>query len=231
MKPLKPFDPTIFTMDTWIISDTHIGHGNIVGYAGRPADHNERMLQAWRELVQPKDIVLHLGDVAMTNAGSDYETALRELPGRKFLIPGNHDGLTNAGALRRWGLEVITPLPRNTANEKRLLVPISEVIVAFSHRPLKDTEDKAWDINIHGHIHVNKWPEAEYPWMGRPQVNVSVEVMAYRPWRLRDVLMGTGEYRVETSNGEPLIGACVHGNPIHYRYPCLQCAKFHSLVA
>lgn len=192
---LPPLSP-----DTWLVSDTHWGHGNIIKYSGRPLDHNERMLAAWRERVRPDDVVIHLGDVAMsTGQGSPripaFANEIRALPGTTYLILGNHDGWTNSAVQRWFGFQVVTPLARNALGERRALAEVDGIRVALSHRPLVDPDDREWDVNIHGHIHVNGWPG--YPeFSDRMHCNVSVEVTDYGPVRLGDVLAGeAGEWR------------------------------------
>ncbi len=52
-------------LDTWIISDTHFGHKNIIKYCDRPLNHNELMIEQWGDLIKWQDNVLHLGDLAV----------------------------------------------------------------------------------------------------------------------------------------------------------------------
>lgn len=78
----------------WVISDTHFSHLNIVAYSKRPFanidEMNEAMVRRWAEVVKPEDYVFHLGDWFM---GQKHlaPPIMRRLPGRKFLIRGNHD--------------------------------------------------------------------------------------------------------------------------------------------
>ncbi len=79
-------------MTIWLISDTHFGHENIIGYCGRPfanaAEMDEAMVERWNAAVKPSDKVYHLGDVTMKKQGL---AVVRSLHGRKRLIRGNHD--------------------------------------------------------------------------------------------------------------------------------------------
>jgi calcineurin-like phosphoesterase family protein len=83
---------------TWIGSDLHFGHANIMKFCPETrarfkndvAYMNEAMVREWNEIVQPEDLTYILGDVAFCNV----QTAtgfLRRMNGRKVLIEGNHD--------------------------------------------------------------------------------------------------------------------------------------------
>lgn len=169
-------------LDTWIVSDTHFFHDNIVKYCSRPADHTLLMQDRWFAHVALDDDVLHLGDLFMGNSEKARQL-LVQLPGHKYYIRGNHDskrstfyqdaGFTFVGDEKLHPLGAIKYV---TANGVR---------VWLSHYP--DTNHLAeWDVNIHGHIHNNGYPQNIKG--DRDYRNVSVEVMDYRPWRLRDIL-------------------------------------------
>ncbi|HNS38052.1 MAG TPA: hypothetical protein PKM01_09725, partial [Anaerolineaceae bacterium] len=53
--------------------------------------------------------------------------------------------------------------------------------LVFSHRPIVPLPPGI--LNLHGHVHNNPTPE-----LGSRHINLSIEVRAYRPWRLGDVL-------------------------------------------
>lgn len=160
--------------DTFIISDTHFGHKNIIKYCDRPEDHDEIMQRNWWRTVSVDDTVLHLGD--LTFKSRSYIPIAR-LPGKKYLILGNHDKKKS-----EWyggeGFEVIKPFVWNK--------------IAFTHYPLGaeiDTYDDNgddWKINIHGHVHNNAPKYKEHS--GKLWINVSVEMMNYTPTKLRDIL-------------------------------------------
>ena len=78
----------------YFTSDTHFGHENIIRYCNRPFRNAEEMnaglIRRWRETVPEDGIVFHLGDFAHGNARL-WNDILSALPGRKYLILGNHD--------------------------------------------------------------------------------------------------------------------------------------------
>lgn len=160
----------------YVISDTHFFHRNILRYANRPYDHEAMMVKRWQRVVGENDIVLHLGDLFFGGQeGYDlfkYEVTPR-LPGRKYLVLGNHDK-------RKWdyeslGFTVIKPFQVSYRNYK----------VSFDHYPkfLKEPERV---IHVHGHIHSNGYARNEPHRWGN--INVSVEVLDYRPHRITRLL-------------------------------------------
>lgn len=79
----------------YFTSDWHIGHRNILSLGdGRPFSSLEEMhstlLKKAREVVGPEDEFYVLGDIALGNFEESLKV-LEQFPGRKFLVPGNHD--------------------------------------------------------------------------------------------------------------------------------------------
>lgn len=160
------------TLDTWIVSDTHFGHANIVRYCNRPEDHERIMVERWNKTVGPRDPILHLGDLAFWKR----RDPLPRLNGDKYLIKGNHDQLGTAW----YESQGFTIAPRKIwfADE------IGQVVL--THEPIEEGEVEGWDVNIHGHIHNNGY-RIDYN-RSLDYRNVSVEVMDYTPVRLSEIL-------------------------------------------
>lgn len=55
------------------------------------AAHDAWLLDLWRSTVDKKDMVYILGDLTFFKS-EDARHLLEKLPGRKYLIAGNHDG-------------------------------------------------------------------------------------------------------------------------------------------
>lgn len=74
-------------------SDHHFYHQNIIRFCNRPfatvEEMNEKLVNAWNEIVDPEDEVYYIGDFSM--AFRPVELYTKRLNGSKFLIPGNHD--------------------------------------------------------------------------------------------------------------------------------------------
>ena len=80
--------------ETWIWSDLHLKHANIIRYCKRPFANreNEALIAAWESTVAPEDTVVCAGDVALAGAPKALDIErIRRLPGRKLLVQGNHD--------------------------------------------------------------------------------------------------------------------------------------------
>ena len=122
----------------YFITDTHLGHDQIIGYCNRPADFSERIIKNWKGQVKPDDWVVHLGDVAWPK----YYEVLKELPGHKILVRGNHDRKSDSW-YRSHGFDIVCT---EFANK------IEGVDIVFTHIPLIFHDH---DINVCGHLHAS----------------------------------------------------------------------------
>ena len=85
-------------MTTWVTSDLHFGHKNIMTFCPEARSRfkldldymNETMVKEWNEMIEPEDTVYILGDVAFLPAPK-ATSFMRRLNGRKILVEGNHD--------------------------------------------------------------------------------------------------------------------------------------------
>jgi calcineurin-like phosphoesterase family protein len=165
--------------DTWIISDTHLFHENIIKYASRPAHHNTIIINNWYTTVKPDDTILHLGDVILSSAYRMKDTA-RFLTGNKYLIKGNHD--SRRKMRNHMGFNIVDRKQKRYNGNTYHFVPALEYGVIFSHQPLPLEWLKKWHVvNIHGHIH-------NLDTLDNRHINMSVEVRNYMPWRFGKVL-------------------------------------------
>src|SRR5690348_13012574 len=175
-------DSPLISLDTWLISDTHFGHKNIIKYCSRPQNCDRLMIDNWKRLVDPNDTVLHLGDLVMTGQnGWKYNAEIFNLPGHKYLLKGNHDRGTNTYYKRQFNFEVVG---KSLDGNYWLSFEHNNRRVILSHFPW--SRGREWHVNVHGHIHNNGY-SAEALRMNKDHRNISVEVMNYEPVRLRDV--------------------------------------------
>ena len=81
----------------FITSDTHFAHDRefIWGPRGftNHVDHDNKIIENWNSVVQPDDIVYHLGDVILGD--NEYGiSCLKQLRGNIKILAGNHDTKT-----------------------------------------------------------------------------------------------------------------------------------------
>lgn len=164
-------------MARYVISDHHFGHANIIEYCDRPfsspGEMNTELLNRHYDTVSDDDLLIHLGDVAMDmRDGRETIEFFDRLDG-DLLLQGNHDvGLSPSDA----------PFPVLDS----CVIKHDEYQFYCTHRP-EDVPD-AWDgWVLHGHHH-NNHPE-EYPFVAydAKRVNVSCELLEYRPVALDTV--------------------------------------------
>jgi calcineurin-like phosphoesterase family protein len=161
-------------MNTFLISDTHFGHKNILNFLtkeGVPlrkfndSSHmDEYMIEAWNSVVKPTDKVYHLGDVAITSFNNTKEIFDR-LNGTKILIKGNHD----KDKLSQYA---------QIFKDVRAYHILDNILLA--HIPIHPESLSRWKGQVHGHLHSNNvmltetLPDSRY-------YNVSVEQIDYTP--------------------------------------------------
>lgn len=174
-------DPNIDPASTWLVSDTHFGHANIVGFCDRPEDHEEAIVRHWSEEVPQQGTVLHLGDFSYRNNAYTKNIIAPKLTGkRKLLILGNHDK-QRPNFYRECGFKIVNPFAINYEG----------FFVNFSHYPLNSPAGPKY-IRIHGHIHNNGYggKSASFTPFAAGQINVSVEQTHYSPVNLKLLLDG-----------------------------------------
>lgn len=131
----------------WIITDTHLGHDNIVKYCNRPENHSELILEGLSK-IKEGDTIIHLGDFCIGKDAYWHKEFFDRIPNTKrILILGNHDKKHKNWYLRN-GWDFVCEQFSNNYFGKYITfshIPIAE------NRFIKDIEN----INIHGHYHNN----------------------------------------------------------------------------
>jgi calcineurin-like phosphoesterase family protein len=139
-------------MKTWVTSDLHFGHKNIMNYCPETrarfnndvAYMNNAMAEEWNDKVEPEDLVYILGDVAFMS-GSDAGRMVNRLNGTKILIEGNHDKKT---------LKDVTFFNAFKEVHKYLDINYDGHKIVMFHYPIAE-----WDqmqrgaLQFHGHLH------------------------------------------------------------------------------
>lgn len=141
-------------MKTWITSDLHFGHTNIMKFCPQSRARfrndvnymNEQMVVEWNSIVQPGDLVYILGDVAFLPAQKAAEY-MNRCNGDKILVEGNHDrkALKDPSFFRAFK-EV----------HKYLEITYDGTLVCMFHYPIYDHNGAGrGSIMLHGHRHGN----------------------------------------------------------------------------
>lgn len=139
-------------MKTFITSDLHFGHTNIMKFCPQTRARfrndvsymNSAMVEEWNAKVEPDDLVYILGDVAFMS-GSDAGRMMNRLNGTKILIEGNHDRKTLMDATFRNAFKEI---------HKYLDIVYDGHKIVMFHYPIAE-----WDqmhrgaLHFHGHLH------------------------------------------------------------------------------
>lgn len=128
----------------WFCSDLHFGHKGIEKFRGQTeAENRARIMREWQSVVGKKDHVYVLGDACFTMETVD---SFAQLPGEKFLVRGNHDGLNTAVYLKYF-------------TEVYGLLKYKEFWL--SHAPIHPDELRG-KVNLHGHVHFGTLPDTRY---------------------------------------------------------------------
>ncbi len=208
-------------MTLWVISDTHFGHANILDY--EPArrawctdieTHDRAIIEAWRAVVAPDDLVLHCGDFSLGSRERAVEI-VAQLPGHLDIVLGNHDRGPNA--MESLGFSFA---------QKRLVISrdagdivgaalyielgIEGAHIIARHAPSAFTADElaSGALLLHGHMHGHvpgandAAPDRRHAYPSDPAVrsrlvDASIEALptAPGPMRLADLISYTRERR------------------------------------
>jgi len=209
------FRDDIDIRNTWVVSDTHFGHENIVGFCHRPEDHEQAIIAEWRRVVPDDATVLHLGDLTYKSNAWFKNIIAKELTGaRKLLIRGNHDKNPRK-FYEKCGFNLVRPFKLafdddshyqqeglETLNMHGPLAQYNQprYIVSFSHYAWSlrdDGPDQPYNHwRIHGHIHNNGYTREGFVPFLKNHINLSVEQTRYTPVNLKLLLDAAilGEY-------------------------------------
>ena len=153
----------------WYTSDVHFGHKKVSELRGfnDTVSHDEAIIREWERVVKKNDIVYVLGDIAVGYHQYALDV-LKDLPGRKHLISGNHDIVHpyhskghSKKEQEKWldTFETIQPfLLRKSGGQKFLMshFPYPEAGDGFSREGSRYDQFRLPDMGLpllHGHTH------------------------------------------------------------------------------
>jgi calcineurin-like phosphoesterase family protein len=156
--------------NTFLFSDPHFDHKNIIRYAHRPFKNVEQMnktiLKNYNKIVKDNSSVFFLGDMTLRKGARGLNFWLKQLKGNIIYFRGNHD-------------------PRGY---KETVIHVDNLYFKLSHFPRNRGDWVGW--MIHGHVH-DKWPFINYDYK---TINVSVDVTGFKPVRLSDIIKAVKKY-------------------------------------
>lgn len=166
-----------FDNKTWVWSDLHFFHKNIIDFSDRPYPDvdtmNEHLVANFNDYVGKDDTSIWVGDIGFSN-----DTAINKLidqcNGYKILIVGNHD--FNKKKLRKLNFD-----------ETHLIYQIDtpHVDLVFTHYPMDNLPLPYF--NVHGHLHV--YPPKNYFSNSLQHLNVNCEFIDYKPMDLDKLIL------------------------------------------
>ena len=133
----------------WLTSDTHFCHNKEFIYKARGFNSIEEMNDAiitnWNKVIQPDDIVYHLGDIILSDIDGGINI-LNKLSGKIRLAIGNHDTENRLARYRALGLFDDIQFGYSIKYHKKRLL--------LTHYPqLTGNFDGSKTYSIHGHTH------------------------------------------------------------------------------
>lgn len=165
-------------MQTYVIGDLHLGHSNIIKYCARPfrwkkpEEMDGVLIHNWNNLVKKTDTVYFLGDLCGPQSKINADQYFKHLNGNITWIRGNHDEQ-----------KYISSAKLVESVEKEFM----GIKILFTHDPKTAPDDYDGWI-VHGHEHNNNL--RTYPFFNphKRRINVSAEVVGYKPVPLPDLL-------------------------------------------
>jgi calcineurin-like phosphoesterase family protein len=159
-------------MATFLIADTHFGHGSIIRMCARPfsdvREMDDTMRDLWNATVRPEDTVVHLGDFAHRYPAERLARLFASLNGKKHLIKGNHDD------------EHTLALPWQSVHDI-LITSIDSTRVVLAHYALRTWPGiRKGALQLYGHSH-GRLPG------NQQSMDIGVDLMGWSPVRLNQI--------------------------------------------
>jgi len=150
--------------NTFLFSDPHFDHKNIIRYCHRPFKNvnqmNETILKNYNKKVKKNSLVYFLGDMAYGRGSRGAIFWFKQLKGHIIWLKGNHD----------------------KRGYKETVIHVGDLYFKLSHFPANRGDWVGWF--IHGHVH-EKSPFIDFQ---HKQINVSVDVTGFKPVKLSDII-------------------------------------------
>jgi calcineurin-like phosphoesterase family protein len=172
-------------MTVFFTSDTHFGHGGVLGLYQRPfasvAAMDTALVERWNAIVGAGDEVWHLGDFALGGGVARAGALLDALAGRKHLVAGNNDP------------EVVRRLPGWASVADYAELALDGVRLVLCHYPFRTWNGMAKGaLDLHGHSHGRMAPLTR-------QIDVGVDAWDFAPVTLAQLRAAGRQRRAPAS--------------------------------
>jgi calcineurin-like phosphoesterase family protein len=161
-------------MSIWLSSDTHFNHGRLLFEFEKENrrwetldDMNSGIINNFNAMIQPSDLLIHLGDWSMGMKEQHHSFRAR-MPYEIWLISGNHD------RSRQFSLETV----KFDRVYDSLNIRYRGKRFHLRHEP-HDNLDIEFDCLLHGHVHSEY--KSKYDTKGRWCYNVGVDANGMLP--------------------------------------------------
>ncbi len=154
----------------WLASDLHLGHDKLhtpsPGYQHREVGFEEKFFEGANACIGKKDLLILLGDIAF-NKQAYWFSRIKEIPGEKVLVMGNHDR-NRVNWYYKWGFSNVIEFAKSTilkhwmGNILLSHIPASvSVLVSrgddrfrgIASKHAREMEYSSCILNLHGHTH------------------------------------------------------------------------------
>jgi len=150
--------------NTFLFSDPHFDHANIIKYCHRPFKNvdemNNTILKNYNKTVKENSLVYFLGDMAFGRNSRPPGFWFKQLKGQIVYFRGNHD----------------------KKGYREMVIHVKDLYFKLSHFPTNRGDWVGW--MIHGHVH-DKSPFIDYQ---NKRINVSVDATGFKPVKLSDII-------------------------------------------
>jgi calcineurin-like phosphoesterase family protein len=173
----------------FVTADLHLGHVNVLKHAMRPfsciEEHDETLISQWNKVVSKKNTIVIIGDLAWKN----HRSYLSRLNGKKILIKGNHDKMSQLDYSQFTRVETLWDTKQDN------------IKICFCHYPMLSWNSSchldSW--NLHGHSH-GRTSELETIFRMDCGVDCSPEFYSPFSWDFIKFKMSQKRYEKITNN-------------------------------
>lgn len=140
-------------MKTFLTSDWHHDHKNIIKYSKRPFSNvdemNEKLIENYNSVVSDEDLCYFVGDLSFAKKWDTIYHYYSRLKGRKILVYGNHDFYNRDNYLNSGLFEECAERITTVYNFDG-----KDTVVVIDHFPLLEwNSGHHGALNLHGHCH------------------------------------------------------------------------------